>query len=303
VGSTAGAGVKEAKMKVYDEPLMFDMDGAAIAARVAGDVESPTALLLHGFPSSSRMFRDVIDQLAPRLHVVAPDLPGFGQSEPIGTPSFAAYADVVEALLERLGVASYYLYLHDYGAAVGLYLATRHPERIRGLIVQNANAHSAGMGAQWADTIDFWESPTAAAEGKATAHLTLEGTRDQYVAGVPPDVAARIDPSTWEEDWRVMSLPGRLDMQRALVLDYRRHVARFGAIASYLAEHQPPALMIWGRHDAFFDVDETLCWVKALPRMEAHILDGPHFLLETHAHECTALISRFVDRVEATPPE
>ena len=140
--------------------------------------------------------------------------------------------------------------------------------------------------------------PTPEREAKATAHLTFEGTRDQYVGGVPRDIAERIDPRRWEEDWRIMSLPGRLETHRALVLDYRSHFARFREIANYLDRWQPPALMLWGRHDIFFDLAETLSWMKALPRMEAHILDGPHFLLETHPAECAALMSAFVRRTE-----
>jgi pimeloyl-ACP methyl ester carboxylesterase len=205
---------------------------------------------------------------------------------------------VIEAVLARLRVGSFHLYLHDYGAAVGFHLATRAPGRIHGLVVQNANAHESGMGPSWAATRAFWQNPTPEREAQATAHLTLAGTRDQYVGGAPPDVAARIDPQRWEEDWRVMSLPGRLDLQRALVFDYRSHFARFGAIADYLQRYAPPALMLWGRHDMFFDLAETLSWMKALPRMEAHIFDGPHFLLETHAAECAAAMSAFLERTK-----
>jgi pimeloyl-ACP methyl ester carboxylesterase len=206
---------------------------------------------------------------------------------------------VIDELLTRLGVDAFHLYLHDFGAAVGLHLATRAPGRVRGVIVQNANAHASGLGAQWAATQAFWDDPTPEREAAATAHLSLAGTRDQYVGGVPPDIADRIDPRLWQEDWRIMSAPGGLELQRALVLDYRSHVARFAEIAEYLANSQPRALMLWGRHDAFFDLAETLSWMKALPRMEAHVLDGPHFLLETHAAECAALISAFIRRVEA----
>lgn len=272
----------------------FDIDGASLSVRLAGERHKPALLLIHGFPSSSSSFRDVAGPLSQDCFVIAPDLPGFGASAPIAQPSFARYADLLEGLLARLGVDSFHLYLHDFGAAVGLYLATRAPSRIRSLVVQNANAHESGMGPSWEATRAFWQAPTPEREAAATSHLNLEGVRDQYVGGVPDDVARRIDPRLWEEDWRVMSLPGRLETQRALVLDYRRHVARFGEIAAYLAQRQPPALMLWGRHDIFFDLAETLSWMRALPRMEAHILDGPHFLLETHAPECAALMRAFL---------
>ena len=155
------------------------------------------------------------------------------------------------------------------------------------------------MGPQWSATRAYWDDPRPEREAEATAHLTFEGTRDQYVGGVPQDIADRIDARVWEEDWRVMSLPGRLETQRALVLDYRSHFGRFGEIADYLDQFQPPAQMLWGRHDAFFALEETLSWMKALPRMETHILDGPHFLLETHPSERASLMSAFVRRVDA----
>lgn len=279
-------------------PTSIEIGGARLALRLAGQRDNPALLLIHGFPSSSRSFRDVIGPLAEDCFVIAPDLPGFGDSEPIEGPSFARFADRIDALLARLGVESFHLYLHDFGAVVALHLATRTPDRVRGLIVQNANAHASGIGPSWAATRAYWADPTPAHEAAATSHLTPEGTRDQYVGGVPEDVARRIGARPWEHDWRVMCLPGRLALQRALVLDYRSHVARFADIAGWLARRQPPALMLWGRHDVFFELDETLDWMKALPRMEAHVLDGPHFLLETHAAECTAFMRAFIRRTE-----
>jgi len=277
------------------------VDGTELEVRVAGDRDAPALLLIHGFPSSSASFRHVIPALAERCFVVAPDLPGFGRSTPIERPSFARFAVLLEALLEQLGVESSHLYLHDYGAAVGLHLATADPGRVRSLVVQNANAHDSGLGPPWAATRAYWADPTPEREAEATAHLTLEGTRQQYVGGVPAEVARRIDPRVWEQDWRVMSLPGRLETQRALVRDYGSHVARFGEIAAYLDRWQPPALLLWGRHDVFFDLAEVLSWMQRLPRMEAHILDGPHFLLETHAAECAALLGAFLQRTDAAP--
>lgn len=277
---------------------LLRVQGTDVAVRLSGDRGQPALLMIHGFPSSSESFRHVIDPLARDCFVIAPDLPGFGRSPPIEAASFSRLADIVGELLARLGVASFHLYLHDHGAAVGLHLATRTPDHIRGLIVQNANAHESGLGPQWLATRAYWKAPSPEREAEATAHLSFKGTRDQYVAGIPDDLAARIDPQQWERDWRTMNLPGRLATQRQLVLDYRHHVARFADIADWLARWQPPALMMWGRHDAFFALEETLSWMKDLPRMEAHILDGPHFLLETHAAECAALMRAFIERVE-----
>lgn len=284
------------------ERMRLELGVAELAVRLAGDRQKPALLLLHGFPSSSASFRNVIGPLAQDCFVIAPDLPGSGDSEPIELPTFARFADRIEALLAHLGVEAFYLYLHDHGAAVGLHLATRAPQRILGLIIQNANAHQAGMGPEWEATRAYWAAPTPEREAAASAHLTVEGTREQYIGGVPRDIAERLDQGQWEEAWRILSLPGRLSLQRALLLDYRNHVARFGEIARYLERWQPPALMLWGRHDSFFRLDETLEWMKALPRMEAHILDGPHFLLETHPAECAALIRAFVSRPLVSNP-
>lgn len=276
----------------------FTLEGADVAVRLAGERHQPALLLIHGFPSSSQSFRKVLAPLGRHCFVIAPDLPGFGASAPIERPTFARYADILQALLAQLGVVEFHLYLHDYGAAAGLHLATREPHRVRSLVVQNANAHASGLGPAWAATRAYWDDPTPAREAEATAHLTPEGMRDQYVGGLPADLAQRIQPRRWKADWRIMSLPGRLATQRALLLDYRNHVARFDEIAACLQRWQPPALMLWGRHDIFFDLAETQSWMQALPRMEAHILDGPHFLLETHAATCAGLMRGFLRHVD-----
>jgi pimeloyl-ACP methyl ester carboxylesterase len=269
--------------------------GDEVAVRTAGDASKPALVLLHGFPNSSRMFRDVIAPLSDSVFVVAPDLPGFGASDPPSESSFDRLASSVEELLSRLNVGRRFLYLHDWGAPVALHLAMRAPELVEGLIIQNANAHRSGFGPQWADTLDFWAAPNATNEQAATSHLTLEGTREQYVGGLPPEIAAQIDPAGWKEDWRVMSLPGRLDLQKALVADYARYVDRFGQVADYLAKHQPRALLLWGRHDPFFDLAEVQSWLEDLPRMEAHVFDAGHLLLETHGPRAAELMLEFVD--------
>jgi pimeloyl-ACP methyl ester carboxylesterase len=255
-------------------------------------------LLLHGFPSSARTFRDVVPELSQSAYVIAPDLPGYGESDVLPAASFPAFGEAISELLHRLAVGPRHIYLHDYGAPVGFHIAMQAPEKVLGLIVQSGNAHRTGLGPQWAATLAYGSQPTAENEAAATAHLTFNGTRDQYVAGVPPDVAARIPAASWEEDWRVMRLPGRLDTHRALIADYANYVARFDAIAEYLARWQPPALMLWGRHDPFFDLAEVLSWMRDLPRMEAHVLDGGHFLLETHAAVATSLMLDFIRRTQ-----
>ncbi|WP_144864968.1 alpha/beta hydrolase [Mesorhizobium sp. J18] len=270
--------------------------GTELSFITAGDASKPAVLLLHGFPSSARMFRAVVPELSRAAYVIAPDLPGFGESGVLQTVSFAAFGEAISELLDRLKIGARYIYLHDFGAPVGFHLAMKQPELVSGLIIQNANAHRTGFGPQWAATQAYWSLPSEENEAAATAHLTFEGTRDQYVANVPPDVAARIPAASWEEDWRVMCLPGRMDTQRALIADYGNYVARFGAIAQYLARRQPPSLLLWGRHDAFFELAEVLSWMQALPRMEAHIFDAGHFLLETHAADAGSLMLDFIGR-------
>jgi pimeloyl-ACP methyl ester carboxylesterase len=273
------------------------LGGTEVSFITAGEAANPAALLLHGSPSSARMFRGVIPELSQVAYVVAPDLPGFGESDVLQSPSFSAFGRAISELLERLSIGPRYIYLHDYGAPVGLHIAMQAPEQVLGLIVQNANAHRTGLGPQWdATQAPYWSHPTPENEAAATAHLTFEGTRGTYTSGAPPDVVARMSPEIWEEDWRVMNLPGRMDTQRALIRDYGKYVERFDAIADYLARRQPPSLMVWGRHDPFFELAEVLSWMQALPRMECHVLDAGHKLLETHAAAAVSLMLDFVRR-------
>ncbi len=269
--------------------------GTDLSFVAAGDRSDPAVVLIHGFPSSWKTFRRVVPELSRDAYVVAPDLPGFGASGVLAEPSFARFATAIVELLDHLRIGPRFIYLHDFGAPVGLRIAMDAPDQVLGLIIQNANAHRTGFGPQWTTTIDCWSDPSPDNEAEATAHLTLEGTRDQYTAGVPADIADRISAARWEEDWRVMTLPGRLDTQRALIADYGRYVERFDDVAAYLDRWQPPALLLWGRHDAFFDIAEVRSWMEDLPRMEAHILDGGHFPLETHADVATGLIRAFVE--------
>ena len=269
--------------------------GTELSFITAGDTAKPAILLLHGFPGSADYFRQIVPELSQTAFVVAPDLPGFGGSDVVPTPSFPAFGEAVSELLERLAVGPRYIYLHDFGAPVGFHIALNAPARVLGLIVQNANAHRTGLGSQWDPVRAYWSHPNPENEAAATAHLTFEGVRNGYLAGMPPDVAARIAPHVWEEDWRVMQLPGRMETQRALVADYGKYVARFHDLADYLARWQPPSLMLWARHDPFFDLAEIQSWMQALPRMEAHVLDAGHKLLETHSPAAVSLMLAFLE--------
>lgn len=270
--------------------------GTRLAYVTAGDNDRPAVLLIHGLPSSADTFRDILAPLAEVAYVIVPDLPGFGESDVLPTMTFDAQAAAVTELIDHLKVRERCIYLHDYGAPVGFRIAMDHPERVRGLIVQNANAHRTGFGPQWRETLAFYSHPDASNEAASTAHLTFEGTRDQYLAGVPAEYVGKISPQWWEQDWRVMSMPGRLAGQRALLVDYGRYIERFEELANYLRKHQPPALMVWGRHDVYFELAEIVSWMEDLPRMEAHILDGGHLLLETHAAPAARLMRDFIER-------
>ncbi|MDQ0643135.1 alpha/beta fold hydrolase [Microbacterium murale] len=270
--------------------------GETLSYLAGGDPSRPAVLLLHGFPNSSEMFREIAQELSESAFIIAPDLPGFGESDVLTITTFDRFGEAVAELLSHLEVGARYIYLHDFGAPVGLHLAMADPEQVLGLIIQNANAHWAGIGPDWAGTIPYWTERSAENEAAATSHLTLEGIRDQYLAEVPPDVTAGISDERWKEDWRVMNLPGRREVQRALIADYGTYVSRFPSVAEYLARWQPSALLLWGRHDAFFELDETLSWMRALPRMEAHIFDGGHLLLETHSPRVAPVLRDFVEQ-------
>lgn len=272
------------------------MGGSRLAVDVGGDPSRPALLLLHGFPSSARTFRSLAPMLVDHLFVIAPDLPGFGESEVLASMSFEAVGKAILEVLDHFSVGPRFIYLHDFGAPVGFHVAMHAPALVAGLIIQNANAHASGFGPEWADTIAYWSNPTSENEAAATAHLTWEGVRNEYVGGVPDDIAKRLAADSWHEDWRVMNLPGRLEAQRALVADYGNYARRFPEIQAYLQSRQPPALMVWGRHDPFFELAETLSWMNDLPRMDAHILDAGHMLLESRAETAARLILDFIDR-------
>ena len=272
--------------------------GTELSFLTAGEPSKPAVVLVHGFPNAARMFETVMTELSGEAYLIAPDLPGYGESEPLASPSLSGFGDAIAELLDRLDVGPRYLYVHDFGAAATLHMAMQAPDLVRGLIIQNANAHRTGFGPLWANSLEFWAHPTPENTAEVMSVLSLKGMRDQYVMGVPPEVAAQIPAAEWEEDWRVMNLPGRMDTQRVLLRDYGRYAERFDEIAEYLKSYQPPALMLWGRHDAFFDIAETLSWMQDLPRMEAHILDGGHLLLETHSEVATPLIGAFIRRTE-----
>ncbi|MDT0269059.1 alpha/beta hydrolase [Streptomyces sp. DSM 44915] len=279
------------------------VEGLRVRYREAGTPSSTAVVLLHGAPSSSYSFREVLPVLGEHAYVVAPDIPGFGFSE---APPVAEYAytyeglsRVIEALLDELGVTRYVLFVTDYSTPVGYFLATRRPERVLGLVVQNGNAHDAGLGPAWDSARRFWADPTEENRAALPQWLTFEGTRDTYLAGLPAEVAELHPPESWHLDWERLSRPGNTEVYFQFFYDYRKHVARFGEIADYHARWQPPCMVLWGRHDPAFDIAEVLAYHQALATFEAHIFDGGHFLLETHAAEVADLLVTFTrDAIE-----
>lgn len=277
----------------------LDVDGQRIFYRRCGRKNGPAVLLLHGFPASSFSFRTLMPLLSDTADLIAPDLPGAGFTETTDNYdyTFENTSYTIEHFLEKLGITRYFVYLTDFGAPVGYYLAMRHPERIQGLIVQNGNAHEEGLGPTWDATKAYWATPSQKNREKIGDWFNFEGTKDQYVGDVPERIKPQFSPEAWHLDWERLSRPGIIDSQFRLFEDYKNYVASFPKISAYHKLHKPPCLVLWGRHDKFFMVDEVLAYARELDYVEIHVLDGAHFLLETHAQECSMLMREFILRV------
>lgn len=276
-----------------------DIDGLKLFYREAGPADAPAVLLLHGFPTSSHMFRDLIPALADRCRVVAPDYPGFGYSDfpdrqqfPYG---FATYAEIIDKFAQAIGLGRYAIYIQDYGAPVGLRLALRAPERVTGLIVQNGNAYEEGLSDAWAPIEAYWRDPTPVNRDKMRGFLTLDGMRQQYTAGLSEAQAELVSPDTWMLDWSLLSRPDNIELQLDLFGDYRTNVALYPQFQAFFREHRPPTLIAWGRHDPLFTVAGAEAYRRDLPDAELHLLDAGHFALETNGAEIAAHIRRFLE--------
>jgi pimeloyl-ACP methyl ester carboxylesterase len=282
----------------------IDVEGLKIFFREAGSSDRPILLLMHGFPSSSHMFRNLIPDLAEHYHVIAPDYPGFGHSA-FPDPrkfaySFENLARVMDGFVQSLAIDHFGLYVQDYGAPIGLRLASAHPERITALIVQNGNAYGEGLSGAWNPLQAYWREPTPPNRERLRAWLTPEGIREQYVAGVPPALLPRFSPDTWTLDWALLSRPGNIDVQLELFYDYRTNVALYPRFQEFFRVFRPPTLIVWGRHDPFFTVAGAEAYRRDLPDAELHYLDTGHFALETHSPEIARLITEFLARSPAT---
>jgi pimeloyl-ACP methyl ester carboxylesterase len=274
------------------------IDDVSIFYREAGNATAPTVLLLHGFPTSSHMYRNLIPVLADRYHVVAPDLPGFGFSDaPDRTRfkyTFEHLADVIDRFTEVLGLQRYALYVFDYGAPVGFRLAVRHPDRITAVISQNGNAYEEGLSVGWNPIQRYWREPTPENRAALLDFLKPDTTRLQYVHGVPDET--QVAPESYTLDAALLARPGNAEIQLDLFLDYRSNVAAYGAFQAYFRAHQPPVLATWGTHDPFFLPAGAEAFKRDLPNADIRFYDTGHFALETHAAEIGEAIRAFLAR-------
>ncbi len=273
------------------------VDGLKIFYREAGPKNAPTLVLLHGFPSSSHMFRELIPRLSDKYHVIAPDYPGYGYSDAPTTEQFAYtfdhLADVVDGLLDQQGITKYSIYIQDYGSPVGFRLATRHPERIQAIITQNGNAYDEGLAPFWAEFLyPYWKDPNPTNEAKVRQLLTLETTKFQYLQGFrnPEDVS----PDAYTFDQMNLDRPGNDKIQLALFYDYRNNPPLYPAWHRYLREKKPAVLVVWGKNDPVFVAAGAQAFLQDVPRAELHLLDTGHFALEEDGAEIAQLIRSFL---------
>ncbi len=268
--------------------------------REAGDPEHPTLVLLHGFPTSSHMYEKLMRELASDVHLVAPDYPGFGDSSAPSSAEFEytfdALADVIDRFLAQRALTRYALYIQDFGAPVGFRIATRHPERINGFIVQNGNAYEEGLGREgWADVRKYWEDRSDEHANALDGVFTLEGLRWQYTHGTrDPD---GINPDNWNLDFMKMSRPGTKENMLNLIYDYRHNLARYPQWQRYLREHQPPTLITWGKHDAFFPEPGAKAYQRDLDHVDYYVLDTGHFALEEELAFIAGKARSFLKRI------
>jgi pimeloyl-ACP methyl ester carboxylesterase len=274
------------------------VDGTEIFYREAGSPTAPTILLLHGFPTSSQMFRNLIPLLADKYHVVAPDYPGFGQSAAPDRAKFAYtfdhYADLVGKLTEQIGVSRYALYVMDYGAPVGFRLATAHPERVSALIVQNGNAYDEGIADFWDPIKAYWKTG-AAPEREAIRWLTsFKATKWQYTDGVKD--LSLVSPDAWTVDQALLDRPGNQEIQLDLFYDYRTNLPLYPKWQNYFRSAKPPTLVVWGKNDKIFVAPGAAPYKRDIPDAEIHMIDTGHFALETNGPEIAGLIREFLGR-------
>jgi pimeloyl-ACP methyl ester carboxylesterase len=275
------------------------IDGHDLFFRQAGNPEAPTILLLHGFPTSSYMFRDLAAKLADHYHVIAPDHLGFGLSDAPPVEefdyTFDALTNLTAGLLAHLGIAKYALYVQDYGAPIGWRLATRDPQAITAIVSQSGNGYDAGFVTEfWKPIVAYQQHQSPDTESGVRAYLSLEATKWQYTNGVSDETL--LNPESWYHDYGLISRPGNDRIQLKLFVDYATNAPMYPALHEYFRGHQPPLLAIWGSGDGVFGPDGARAFADDLPEAEIHLLDGGHFLLETATEQVAELMHNFLGK-------
>ena len=274
-------------------------DGVNVFYREAGSPDAPVVLLLHGYPTSSHMFRELIPRLAGKYRVIAPDLPGFGFTEVPAernyTYTFDALAATILAFTNALNLTRYALYVFDYGAPTGFRLAMAHPDRVAAIVSQNGNAYEEGLGAAWAPLQLYWREPTEEHRNNIRQALTAEGMKREYSVGIPnPE---QIAPEGYTLDAALLARPGNVEIQLDLFLDYANNVKLYPKFHEYFRQSQPPLLAIWGKFDLYFIPPGAEAFRRDIPNAEVQFLDTGHFALETHVQEVAAAMRKFLSRI------
>ena len=276
----------------------ININGLEIYYREAGPVDAPTILLLHGFPTSSHMFRQLIPALSDRYHLVAPDYPGFGNSDQPAMEdfdySFDNLANVMEKFVAAIGVKKYSVYLMDYGAPIGFRLAAKNPEQVSSLIVQNGNAYTEGLGEFWDPIRTYWKDQTAENAKPLAGFISPDGVKWQYTHGVRN--AQTISPDNWNMDLRHLTREGNPSIQLALFYDYQNNVPHYPEWQAYFRKHQPPTLIVWGKNDYIFPAEGAHPYKRDLKNLEFHLLDTGHFALEEDGQVIADTIRAFMDK-------
>ena len=287
------------KDNAMQQPLLYrtvKVNGLNIFYREAGPKDAPTILLLHGLPSSSRMFQPLLTRLSDSYHLVAPDYPGFGHSDWPDPQQFAYtfdhIASVMNGFTEALGLSRYTLYMQDYGGPVGFRMALAHPDRVQALIVQDAVAHNEGLGANWKTRRAFWADRSAYEDALRTNLLSLATTKTRHV-GDDPKIEL-YDPDLWTDEYAFLNSPGQAQIQSDLFYDYRTNVDAYPKWQAWMQKTQPRLLVVWGKHDLSFDLGEPERYRKDVPNAEVHVLDAGHFALDTKADEIAMLVREFM---------
>jgi pimeloyl-ACP methyl ester carboxylesterase len=298
-----GVRAEEAPAANSQQPVItygtVKLNGVDISYRETGPKEAPVLLLLHGFPSSSRMYQPLFEsRLSAKYHLIAPDYPGFGHSAWPSPKEFSYtfdhLAQVVQTFTEELHLSTYTLFLQDYGGPVGLRLALAHPERVAGIIIQNAVSHEEGLSPLWETRRAYWADRNGHEEALQANFLSLAATRQRHVGNSPhPE---RINPDTWVDEFRFLSQPGQAAIQSDLFFDYRTNLLAYPKWQQWLRERQPPLLVLWGRYDPSFTVAGAEAYRKDVPSAEVHLLEAGHFALDEQAEEIIALTEHFLDQ-------